>query len=415
MRTFRRWLLATLMLAVVAALTALALAIDSTPRVAAHDDVTPADIERAVAIARQHDPRLFIPGWPRSVPLAERDVDLLLDHAAQRFAGARTRVKLLAGRASIEASVPAPLGRWWNLQLGLRQTPAGLPVIARLRVGKLPLPAALASPLLRAAATRQGLPADAVLAVQWIDRVTIAPGVAQVDYRIGIETATRLRAALMPPAEVERLHVYAVWLAALTAGLPDAPVSLAPLLQAGFALAAERTAAGADAIDENRAALTTLAFYANRKSLGLMVPAAREWPQPAARVVTLQRRPDFALHFIVSALIAVQARTPLADAAGLWKELADAKPGGSGFSFNDIAADRAGTRFGERAVRDPVALQALVARGVGDADLMPRFEDLPEFMAEPEFLRRFGGVGAPAYNTMLAEIDRRVEGLPFTR
>ena len=415
MRIFQRWLLATIMLTVVAALTAHALAIESTPRVAAHDDVTPADIDRAVAIARQHDPRLFIPGWPRSVPLAERDVDLLLDHAAQRFAGARTRVKLLAGRASIEASVPAPLGRWWNLQLGLRQTPAGLPAIDRLRVGKLPLPAALASPLLRAAATRQGLPADAVLAVQWIDRVTIAPGRAQIDYRIGIETATRLRAALMPPAEVERLHVYAVWLAALTAGLPDAPVSLAPLLQAGFALAAERTAAGADAIDENRAALTTLAFYANRKSLGLMVPAAREWPQPAARVVTLQKRPDFALHFLVSALIAAQARTPLADAAGLWKELSDAKPGGSGFSFNDIAADRAGARFGDLALHDAGRLQRRIAAGMTEADVMLDASDLPEFMPEPVFVERYGGVGGQRYNAMMATIEARIAALPLYR
>jgi hypothetical protein len=116
----------------------------------------------------------------------------------------------------------------------------------------------------------------------------------------------------------------------------------------------------------------------------------------------------------VSALLAAEGTTPLSRAVGIYKEIADSR-GGSGFSFNDIAADRAGTRFGERAVRDPAALQALVARGVSDADLMPRFDDLPEFMAEPEFLRRFGGVGAPAYNQMIAEIDRRVDGLKFTR
>ena len=65
--------------------------------------------------------------------------------------------------------------------------------------------------------------------------------------------------------------------------------------------------------------------------------------------VTLDGREDFAKHFIVSAAIAAFADTALADAIGLYKEIDDARYG-SGFSFNDIAADRAGTKFGEKAV-----------------------------------------------------------------
>jgi hypothetical protein len=36
-------------------------------------------------------------------------------------------------------------------------------------------------------------------------------------------------------------------------------------------------------------------------------------------------------------------------------------------------------------------------------------------MPEPEFVRRFGGVGAPAYNALLADIDRRIAALPLLR
>ena len=61
---------------------ALALTLDPTPRVAAHNDFAAADIDRAVAIAKQNDPRLAFPELPRSVPLAQRDIDLPLDHAA---------------------------------------------------------------------------------------------------------------------------------------------------------------------------------------------------------------------------------------------------------------------------------------------------------------------------------------------
>ena len=50
---------------------------------------------------------------------------------------------------------------------------------------------------------------------------------------------------------------------------------------------------------------------------------------------------DLAQHFIVSAVIAAAGGTPIAAAAGVYKELNDARDG-SGFSFSDIAADRAG-------------------------------------------------------------------------
>jgi para-nitrobenzyl esterase len=86
--------------------------------------------------------------------------------------------------------------------------------------------------------------------------------------------------------------------------------------------------------------------------------------------------------------------------------------------FNDIAADRAGTRFGALAVSGGAGLarlQPLVARGPREADLIPDVRDLPEFMAEPEFIRRFGGVGAPPYRRMMADIEQRIAALPLYR
>jgi hypothetical protein len=130
-------------------------------------------------------------------------------------------------------------------------------------------------------------------------------------------------------------------------------------------------------------------------------------------VVELRQRQDFALHFLISAVIAAEAGTPLADAVGLWKELADARSGGSGFSFNDLAADRAGTRFGELAVGDPTRLQQRIAAGVGDADLLPQVSDLPEHLPEAEFVARYGGVGGAAYNRMLATIESRLDSMPM--
>ena len=410
------WLLALVLAALVVLLLIAGLALEGSPRVERRSDISAADIERAVTLLRQHDPRRTLPGQVRRVTLEQRDLDLLVDHAAQRGFGGAARVRLLPGRLVVEASLAAPLGRWINLELGLRQTDA-LPQVERLRIGRLGLPAALALPVLRAIAERHGVQADALLAAGAIERVGFAPGRLLVSYRIDAMTTQRLRAALTTPADQQRLRAYNDRLVGLSMALPGQGVSVARWLAPMFALAAERSAAGGDASAENRAALLALTFFANQRPLGLLVPAAHGWTQPRAVALTLQRRPDFALHFLVSAVLAAESGTPLADAVGLWKELADARAGGSGFSFGDLAADRAGTRFGETAVRDPQRLQARIAAGAGasEAAFMPATADLPEFLPEADFLKRYGGVGAAPYNQMLAEIETRIAGLAMYR
>jgi len=130
--------------------------------------------------------------------------------------------------------------------------------------------------------------------------------------------------------------------------------------------------------------------------------------------LTLHGRDDYPQHFLISALLAAEGGGPLANAVGIYKEVMDSR-GGSGFSFNDIAADRAGTRFGELAVSDPARMQLALNAGVGEYELMPDVSDLPEFLAEPEFLRRYGGVGAAAYRNMLADIETRIDNTPLLR
>jgi hypothetical protein len=54
--------------------------------------------------------------------------------------------------------------------------------------------------------------------------------------------------------------------------------------------------------------------------------------------------------------------------------------------------------------------------GVRDAKVfLPVILDLPEFMNQAEFQRRFGGVGQPAYQKMVEQIEARVAGVPLYR
>ena len=131
-------------------------------------------------------------------------------------------------------------------------------------------------------------------------------------------------------------------------------------------------------------------------------------------VVTLAGRSDLPLHYLISAALASTSGTSLADAVGLYKEMSDSR-GGSGFSFNDLAADRAGTRFGERAMSDAARLQAQLAPGLGESGLLPRIDDLPEALQAGALTRRFGGVGGDAYKQMLVEIESRLDTVSVLR
>lgn len=423
-RTALRWGLKTFFWAalalVVASLLALALAVQWSPRWPGPTAVTPADVARARDFLRRNDPRQPAPGSLRTLVASEREANLMLAQLAGRVApGASARLEFRGGSARLQASLPvprSPVAAWLNIDATLRET-QDLPAIDSLRVGRLPVPAWAAAWLLPrlAGQAKKSIP-EAALALDMVRRIRLLPTRLEVVYEWGNDGLQRLLGTVMPPAEQARLTAYAQALsAALQAhvsagGGPGLP--LVRLLPPLFTLASQRSAVGGDAIAENRAALLTLALQALGRRMSDLVPAIQAAPQPQHLTMSLSGREDFAQHFLISAVLALEGGGPLADAIGVYKETVDLRQG-SGFSFNDIAADRAGTRLGLLARRDPHALQQRLARAVPESDLMPDVADLPEFLSAREFVAAYGGVGAPPYRRMLAEIERRLDGLPL--
>ena len=399
---------------VAATLTAM---LQAEPAVAVSQDLDHEDVARALSLLRTHDPRQARVGVVSSALVRERDVEILLNHAAHRWFDAASRVRLQPRRATVQLSAHAPsnpFGRWLNLELDLEET-GGLPVIDGFRIGRLPLPPWLAERIGLYAVERFGLRQEMQLAAEVVRQVRFSPQQVLVTYAWQGDSMDRLFDGLLTADELKRLRVYSDRLVELTARrTPSVEMPMAQLLGPMFELARQRSGVGSDAAAENRAVLVALTLYANGRAVGSVARAARSWPRPRPMRLMLAGRADFPLHFLVSAALASEGTTPLSKAIGVYKEVADSR-GGSGFSFNDMAANRAGTRFGALAVQDPQRLQALVARGVSDGELLPRTDDLPEFLAEPEFVRRYGGVGKPAYNALLAEIDRRISLLPLLR
>lgn len=413
------WLLvATLLLAVLAgAGVLLRLVPAADPIVNQTEAIELPDVERALRLARQHDPRHAIPGVVRTLRLSQHEAELLLNHTAARIRPSRWKLELGADRLQLRGSLRLPdnpFGDWLNLDLQARQT-RGLPQLESVRLGRLNLPLPLVDWLVDRVASHYGLSDWRSAGVVSVQQVRLAPRRIDVVYAWGPDAGARVLAALLPAQEHERLRTYAAHLAQVAASAPAGQVwSLSQLLPPMFDLARQRSAQGQNPALENRAALMVLGMVANGVGLATLLPERRD--ELAARPIrlTLGGRQDFPQHFLVSATLAAEGGTPLADRIGLFKELSDARSG-SGFSFNDMAANRAGTRLGELAVQQPQKLQATLARGVVETDILPRWDDLPEFMPEPEFVRRFGGIGAPPYLAMIEEIDRRVGALPVLR
>ncbi len=382
-------------------------------------EFTPANLERARRIVEKNDPRTMKAGVLRTISLSQEEADLALNYLAGRYARGSSRIALQPGTAAIAASIelPAnPLGRFVNISAVLHET-AALPAFDLLQIGRMNVPAWFADLLLENALQRLNAREDYRIVSDTIRKISVADGRLTVTYDWQADLPDRIKAVMLPPADQERLKAYQHHLAGTSSQLAGgAGTSLADLMSPIFKLAAERGAHG-DPVAESRAAIVVLTFFVNGKGLGAIVPAARDWPRPPPRKVLLAGREDYTQHFTISAAIAANAGAPLSDAVGLYKEIDDSR-GGTGFSFNDIAADRAGTRFGELAAgsrESALKLQRLLGSGVRDSDILPAVADLPEFMAEADFIRRFGGIGAPGYRKMMDDIERRVAALPFYR
>ena len=218
-------------------------------------------------------------------------------------------------------------------------------------------------------------------------------------------------ASVVDPVRLERAHRRIVRVSATLAR----EVSLTELVT--LVLPLDTPQDQATLPDEHRAALMALAFYVNQWPVEALVQEARTWPRATPRRVTLGGRHDHAQHFIVSAAMAATVGSPLADAVALYKEIRD-RQRGSGFSFSDVAANRAGQRFGTLAAGSVTSAYSLATRlrsPLADSDIMPATTDLPDNLGDQEFTRRYGTTGSAAYNQQIDDIDKRVNALAFYR
>lgn len=403
------WLMAGALLAFAALVALLAQAVDTTPLVPPPSELSVASFTRVKGILRANDPRRLPPNALREVRIAGPELQALLDFAARHGLPGRAAVQLRDGGADLRYTWPLPAGLAAGRHLNARAALGTDGRFDHVRLGHVPLPGVLINFALDAALRHSEFAPELALLKRSVSRVRLAPDALRLTYTWQPELLASARALALTPAEQEGL-------AAAHARLVDVmnrvgegrrQADLADVLGPLLLDAGER--AGPDGrTAAYRDTLFVIAAQLSGKNVALLVPAIRRQPRPLA--LTLQGRHDLAQHFAISAALAAWAGEPLANTIGLDKEVNDAR-GGSGFSFADLAADRAGTRFGELAVRQPAHLAAALGAGLDGNALLPPIDGLPEPMQANEFRRRFGHVGSPAYRQVADDIEQRIAAL----
>jgi hypothetical protein len=147
--------------------------------------------------------------------------------------------------------------------------------------------------------------------------------------------------------------------------------------------------------------------------VGDLVSSQRTLVRPP-RGVTLGGRWDLMAHFVYSAGITLATQRGIGIAAGEFKELQDSG-GGSGFSFADLAADRAGVQFVTRATSSESAarqLQQRIVENDSEQAFFPDISGLLEGLSDAQFRQQYGSIQSERYRKQVALIDQRIARLP---
>jgi hypothetical protein len=393
--------------------------------------VTSAEKRRLIAMLRHKKPTQVPEGQTAELRLTPRDLDLLMAWGLSvGDPGRKSRVQIGPQQASLEASVRVPrIDRYLNVVArGRAEIRDGTLYLSGddLQIGNLRTPTLVLGPL--TFLVERALNGDRRVRplLDPMRRLSMDDGTLHLVYGraklpkgmvadlfhgdgTGAEDSESLRAQLRHMKNT-------------ATGLPPpGEARFAAAVRSAFAFAAERS--GEDgAVRENRAALLALGLvlgtdrletFTGRVTTDVDLDALTR----AYKGSTMRNRDDWPKHFLVSAALTVLSLDRASDAVGLLKEELDAD-GGSGFSFGDFLADRAGTTFADFATSDEDSargLQARLAQGFRLDDYFPEAVGLPEDIQDAELQAQYGGVGGKEYNRIAAEVERRIATLPTYR
>ena len=190
--------------------------------------------------------------------------------------------------------------------------------------------------------------------------------------------------------------------------------SLSQHINKAFELAAKRSE-NLDPIEENTAAIWALALTHGSKQLLRFTPIAANSITTKTVNSTLHQRRDLTQHFLYSAVLHQLGESSFALSIGQLKELMDSD-GGTGFSFADMTANKAGMRLSEFATsneKNARLVQSRLTACTNESCFIPELSGMVEGLNVDAFEQKYASMENEEYLKMEQEIDKRIAQLPI--
>jgi uncharacterized protein YfiM (DUF2279 family) len=401
----RRWgqLLWRSVLAVVAVL--MFLAVDLSPAMPDAKPPTAEQARRAKDFVSQTQ-RALVVGKGHATVRANRD-DLKSASALANALGRFGRIDATVADQKLVLRASRPLGPiWLNGRAVIGNSAKGFPE-ARLSIGGLTLGPAISRWIVervRDQVRRRGVevpPLDDLVRTVVVQPDAVLASIYLPPKGAFANSLSGLRGQPVNPTETA-----AIYCALRQTNRKRPTDDLAIVVRRAFAAQSGKQSA----VEANRATFVALAMYATNPSAGRLAGDAEQRVRQCKGrrdAPLLAGRADLAAHWALSAALAVSLGDDIGRAMGEWKELSDSRPGGSGFSFVDLAADRAGLDAARRATDQASAISASKQmRAATQESLLPiRALALSEGLTESDFVTRFQNVDSKQFETAKAKID----------
>jgi hypothetical protein len=386
-----------------------------------------ADKRALVSLVRNKDPRKFVDGQIQSITFTLNEINKLIAWGLDVGSGGRkAKVLFQHNNFTLLFSIPLPsraqISPYCNIQCD-GNVSFNRPIwiqIKKLKIGNIFIPSFIINPLFRSAyimlqkdqliqpvynAIKNFSLSDSSFCIQY--------GKVYVSERFGSRLMSRFGAS-NPMASA--IYAQLDQLVQLAQQTPDIHVTLKDCMEKVFSYAQKQSMQSNDPAMENQAAIFALAILVGYERIGKLVGPVTLDKLPLSieekfSYITIYSRADWTRHFLVSAALQLLSNIATSNAIGLLKEELDGDLNGSGFSFSDFCADRAGTTFATFAVRDSLTaatFQSRIISGFVIKDFFPEATDLPENIYDSEFQSVYGGVGGKKYSEILLNIENRV-------
>ena len=426
------WISAAITVFIIIPLIILSYAIDSYALVVSTASVDADSAGKLKTVARQLRNDLIYPEASKQLTLSENEINGIIALGMRGINGIKGRVNVTPVGIKIAFTFelpPNPFGNYINLTGTVIPSQTGL-VLQNVSMGSIKLPGNVAVSFAEVLLNRllSGEKTGTRL-VESIKSITVENSKLTLVYhvipnlkQIFDDTKEQVKGirddlALLGDPVVVKLYYHKLCdFHNQIADFSEDKVSLGFYLSMVFSVAQKRSLIGKNPVEENKAGLLALAIFLGSADFNSFVGAIDKETLRTCKLsgshIVLENRSDLRLHFIYSAALNVISNSGLSFAIGEYKELLDSQKGGSGFSFADLAADRAGIRFSELALDSSGALQIqrmateLTQENVFFPSIAALSEEIPQHLFEKR-----GGIESDYYKKNLAIINDRINQL----